>query len=164
MNPPSFIDPPTGCCAFYKRTFSRPLVVQVVYLPNACWCICLSSCLKVSEHLLFFLFCTDRLVDSDYTVQTDRHTSCTYARTRTDLQTGRSARGYLKWGAVGFVCALRVGGIWGVLINCTDVDFLSQSHVSLNNLHIKYPPLVPPKAITGTRRRGAPVHVDVCVD
>lgn len=47
-----------------------------------------------------------------------------------------------------------VGGIWRVLINSTDVDFLSQIHVSLNNLHIKYPPLAPPKPIIGIQRAG----------
>lgn len=37
-------------------------------------------------------------------VQTDRHTSYTYAHTRKDLQTDRSSRGYLREGSADFVC------------------------------------------------------------
>lgn len=61
------------------------------------------------------------------------------------------------------VCMEGVGGFWWVLINCADVDFLSQIHILLNNLHIKYPPPAPPKPITGTHRRGPTVVVVKCV-
>lgn len=53
---------------------------------------------------------------------------------------------------------------WGGAINRTDVDFLSQIHVSLNNLLIKYPPLAPPKTNHRHTQKGAPrsVWVSVC--
>lgn len=114
---------------------------------------------------------TDRLVDSDYILQTDGQTSCTFACTCTctDGQTQISQRLFKNAGCactsrvrecvrmfVSEFCVGEVGRHWRGLINCTDVDFLSQSPVSFNNLCIQYPPLAPPKPITDKPRRGAP--------
>ncbi len=95
---------------------------------------------------------------------TDRQAHITYICAHTHRSPDRGISQRLVKGGVVCVCTWKdLGSIWGVLINCTDVDFLSQIRVSLNNLHMRYPPLAPPKPITGTHRRGPrPMLENVC--
>lgn len=86
--------------------------------------------MHLSEPVSESVLCADGLAESDYTAQTDRNTSYTYAHTRADPAEGEiSQRLFKEGGAVDFACVCmreEWGGIWGgggVLINCTDVDF-----------------------------------------
>lgn len=114
-------------------------------MQNACLSICLIPCLKVSEQFLLRRITGLRLHAAD------RHTSYTYALTRTDLQTGRSARGYLKKGRGSSQLCVCV--FPGVLINCTDVDFCVKSTFCLIISTSNTPHWPHPKPITGTHRR-----------
>ena len=86
--------------------------------------------MHLSESVSESVLCADRLVESDYTAQTDRNTSYTYAHTRADPHKERSANGYSKGGGgILYVCVCRRSGeaSEGVLINCTDVDFFKSN-------------------------------------
>lgn len=136
------------------------------FLRDAHWCHVPHECLAV-VHFFFF-----RFVKSDYTAQTDKQISCTCVCTCAVSPARETSQRLIKnyrkgWGGGSYFVFWRsVGGVYGVQIDCTDVDFWSQIHISFNNLHIKYPPLTPPKPISGRRRRGAQVHVgnSACVD
>lgn len=87
--------------------------------------------MHLSEPVSESVLCADGLAESDYTAQTDRNTSYTYAHTRADPAEGEISQRLFKGGGgpVDFACVCmreEWGGIWGgggVLINCTDVDF-----------------------------------------
>lgn len=79
--------------------------------------------MHLSEPVSESVLCADGLAESDYTAQTDRNTSYTYAHTRADPAEGEiSQRLFKEGGAVDFACVC-MREEWGVLINCTDVDF-----------------------------------------
>lgn len=97
-----------------------------------CVCVCLSWRLKASDQDFFPpCSCSDRLVDSDYMEQTDRHTSYRYAHTRTHLQTESSARGFFMC-----VCAGFYETSWGTVSQNAQMLILNPNFLS--------PHLIPP--------------------
>lgn len=73
--------------------------------------------MHLSEPVSESVLCADGLAESDYTAQTDRNTSYTYAHTRADPAEGEiSQRLFKEGGAVDFACVCmreEWGGIWG---------------------------------------------------
>lgn len=138
-------------------------IFKVASLPNASR---LNARLKVSGQ--FFVFLLLRQISGLGLHGSDGQAHIMYICAHTHRSPDREiSQRLFKGGVYGLcmrVCVNGVGGILGLLTNCTDVDFLNPIHVSLNNLHIKYPPPAPPRPITGTHRRGAPqsARVSVC--
>lgn len=125
-----------------------------------CVCVCLSWRLKASDQDFFPpCSCSDRLVDSDYMEQTDRHTSYRYAHTRTHLQTESSARGFFMC-----VCAGFYETSWGTVSQNAQMLILNPNFLSVistfnTSLHLPHR-----KPITCAHRRGARLQRGKCMD